>query len=249
MRLTMCVVAICFRCLEGTPIAVGANREEAYARGGTPPAVQPGPIRFVAGLDPTAGGTWLGVNAAGLLIAVTNRKKKHLPPVPRSRGLLVRDLLACRNSVMAVEAATRELASGNYAGCNLICADRNEAFVIEAGGLPRLRPLSPGMHIITTGDLDDLEDRRIRFGLDWFARESPKSLDLLLRLLEGYLSTCDGSTPICLHYGERGTVSSSIVVLSSNPADSRFMHAQGSPDMVPYSDRSELLAEITGSRP
>src|SRR5947209_4945325 len=109
----MCVLVLCFRCVDGTPLVVGANREEAYARGGTEPALQLGPVPFVAGLDPVAGGTWLGLNAAGLLVAVTNRPKRRLPPVPRSRGLLVRDLLARRNAVEAVEVAARELATGH----------------------------------------------------------------------------------------------------------------------------------------
>ena len=83
----MCLLALFFRVAEDAAVVVGANREEAYARGGTPPQVLEGPPRAVAGLDPTAGGTWLGVNGHGLLVAVTNRPKSEAPAQPRSRGL------------------------------------------------------------------------------------------------------------------------------------------------------------------
>ena len=33
---------------------IGANREEAFSRGGTPPDLRAGPVKFVAGLDPKA---------------------------------------------------------------------------------------------------------------------------------------------------------------------------------------------------
>ncbi|PWT85887.1 MAG: hypothetical protein C5B58_02370, partial [Acidobacteria bacterium] len=71
----MCLLAVFFRVVEDAPVVVGANREEAYARGGTVPQLLSGPTRFVAGLDPIAGGTWLGINQHGVLIAVTNRPR------------------------------------------------------------------------------------------------------------------------------------------------------------------------------
>ena len=55
----MCLLALFYRVMEDAPIVVGANREEAYARGGEPPRALEGACRAVAGLDPHAGGTWL----------------------------------------------------------------------------------------------------------------------------------------------------------------------------------------------
>ena len=89
----MCLLAIFYRMFDDAPVILAANREEEYARGGTPLDLRPGPMPFVAGLDPVAGGTWLGINAARLVVAVTNRPKNRIPPAPRSRGLLVKDLL------------------------------------------------------------------------------------------------------------------------------------------------------------
>src|SRR5436309_5665158 len=125
----MCLLALFFRVAEDAPLVVGANREEAYARGGEPPRVLDGPVRALAGIDPLAGGTWLGVNEHGVVIAVTNRRKSYVPDRPRSRGLLARELLGCPTAAEAVERGTRELDSDRYAGCNFLCADRERAVV------------------------------------------------------------------------------------------------------------------------
>ena len=94
----MCLLALFFRVVEDAPIVAGAIREEFFDRGGEPPALLEGPTRVVAGIDPTAGGTWFGVNERGLLVAVTNRRKSQSPEAPPSRGLLVRELLQCASA-------------------------------------------------------------------------------------------------------------------------------------------------------
>src|SRR5215831_17108423 len=102
----MCLLALFFRAVEDAPVVVGANREEFYARGGEPPQLLDGPVQAVAGVDPQGGGTWLGVNAHGVLVAVTNRARSQPPPRPRSRGLLVRDLLtSCASAREATDRA------------------------------------------------------------------------------------------------------------------------------------------------
>src|SRR5438270_6909928 len=103
----MCLLALFYRVVEDAPVIVGANREEHYARGGEPPHILRDSCAFVAGTDPVAGGTWLGVNEHGVLIAVTNRLKSDLPQQPRSRGLLARELLASASAAEAVQQATR----------------------------------------------------------------------------------------------------------------------------------------------
>src|SRR5205823_4013427 len=91
----MCLLAIFFRAVPDAPLVVGANREEFYNRPGGSPQILTGRIPALGGLDPLAGGTWLGVNAHGLLVAITNRPAPQVPAKARSRGLLTRDLLGC----------------------------------------------------------------------------------------------------------------------------------------------------------
>ena len=52
----MCLVALLYRVVPGAPVVVGANREEAYARGGNPPRLLEDPVPALAGTDPVAGG-------------------------------------------------------------------------------------------------------------------------------------------------------------------------------------------------
>src|SRR5207244_13127111 len=120
----ICFLAVYSRAIDGAPLIVAANREESYARGGTPPQLLVGTCQAVAGIDPIAGGSWLGVNQRGVLVAVTNRPKSKLPAQPRSRGLLLRELLTCCDPKSAVELAARELGRGRFSVCILLCAGR-----------------------------------------------------------------------------------------------------------------------------
>src|SRR5438270_389628 len=103
----MCLLALLYRVADDAPVVVGANREEYYQRGGDPPRQLDG-VAAVGGVDPSHGGTWLGVSAGGFLVAVTNRRKSRLPPRPRSRGLLARDLLGQKSAAAAAREALHQ---------------------------------------------------------------------------------------------------------------------------------------------
>ena len=81
------------------------NRDESRLRA---PAFLPRLLvrnhaRYLAPIDPDGGGTWLGVNAFGLSVALLNRypgTDLEAPPAPAqpiSRGLLVRNMLDARD--------------------------------------------------------------------------------------------------------------------------------------------------------
>jgi uncharacterized protein with NRDE domain len=239
----MCLLAIFFRVVSDAPLVIGANREEAYDRGGEPPQLLSEPALAVAGLDPKAGGTWLGLNQHGVVVAVTNRLKTQLPANPRSRGLLARDLLSCSTASEAVEKATHELNSNRYAGCNLFCADRERATVLHAGDWLRVRMLPPGIHVVTNHDVNDASDPRVDHALGWLGqcpyadgRECIRALQML----------CSRAAPpaICLHGEKGGTVSSSVLLIRQPLCEGSYLHAQGPPDTTPYADYSYLLKQL-----
>jgi uncharacterized protein with NRDE domain len=238
----MCLVAIYYRVAEDAPLVVGANREEQYARGGEPPQHLHGPIRAVGGRDPVAGGTWLGVNERGVLVAVTNRPRSPTPDRPRSRGLLVRDLLGCPTAAAAVEQATQALATRQYAGCNLLCADADRAVVLLNADWLRVRPLPPGIHVLAGGEVDDENDPRLYHALTWLHQRPHDTADDCLDALRDLCADAgNGGPAICLHGSTGGTVSSTLIALRPPPAPSLYLHAQGPPDRVPYRDYSHLL--------
>jgi hypothetical protein len=246
----MCLLALFFRVVPDAPLVVGANREEFYARGGELPQILDGPCRAVAGVDPVAGGTWLGVNEHGVLVAVTNRERSRVPPQPRSRGLLARELLTCPSAQAAEQRAAFELDSHRYAGCNVLCGDHERATVLEAGDWLRIRPLPPGLHVLANHDVDDERDQRVGHALWWLAQFPYEGAGDCVSALKRLCAQPgdDGNPAMCFRGAERGTVSSSIVALHSSLAASLYLHAQGCPDRTPYTDYSHLLRELAERR-
>jgi uncharacterized protein with NRDE domain len=243
----MCLLAVFYRVAEDAPVVVGANREEYYARGGEPPRLHPGPPPFVAGVDPVAGGTWLGVNARGVLVAVTNRHHSETPPNPKSRGLLVRELLALPTAKDAADAAARELDRKVYAGCNLLCIDATHAVVLHNADWLRVRMLPPGLHLLANRDVNDESDDRLGYAAHWLGQRRYRFAENCLVALRQLCGLHEpGMPPICFRAGDRGTVSSTLVALRDPLADSTYLHAQGPPDRTPYVDYSQLLREAVG---
>ncbi len=243
----MCLLVLFYRVVDDAPLVLGANREEYYARGGLPPRVLEGPVRTAAGIDPTAGGTWLGINQYGVMVAVTNRPLSQLPQRPRSRGLLTRDLLTQPNAASAAQYAVRELETKHYAGCNYLIADAHSSIVIEAGDWLRVRPLPPGLHLLSNGDVNDPNDARLNYSLDVLQRTNYRQAEDCVTALRHLLGLREPERPpVCLHLGERGTVSSSILLVRRSLGDSEYWHAQGPPDQTPYTDYSDLLKRLNG---
>lgn len=242
----MCLIVAMSRMFDDAPLIIAANREEAYARGGTAIDWQHGPVPYLAGIDPTAGGTWLGINIHRLLVAVTNRPKTDVPVQPRSRGLLVTDLLARRSARDAADHATKEIASGRYRGCNILCADDDGLWIIHGGDWLRVRSLAPGIHIMTNGDVNDVFDERVRMISESLQRDPPRTSGEALTQLQQLTSRTSPPTPICLNGHDRGTVASTLVAMGSRPRRGRLLHAAGPPDRTAYADRTALLWELEG---
>ena len=133
----MCLVFINVPAMAKGPLMIGANREESRRRPTTSPVCcrQRRMRCLLAGADHgpdgsfPAMGTWLGVNEAGMAVAVTNRHDGELAWADqiRSRGLLAVLLLANDRPRARREVARSELAQGGYGGCNFLIADRRSS--------------------------------------------------------------------------------------------------------------------------
>ena len=236
----MCLLAVLFRTIPGAPVLVAANREERFDRPSLPPHVQPGPPRVLCGLDEEAGGTWLGVNEHGLIVAATNRRKSALPSSPRSRGLLCRELLGCGDASAASELALRDLSTDRYAGANYVCLDPRQGFVVYGGDELRSFELEPGLHLMTNGDLDDPEDERQGVARRLLEAAPPGSTD---EFLARAADVC-GHPGIVVRREDGGTVSSDLIAVTHPTADAVYRHAPGPPDATPYEDCSAALRRM-----
>ncbi|HZS02065.1 MAG TPA: NRDE family protein [Chloroflexota bacterium] len=79
----MCTIITLFRAHPAFPLVIAANRDERYARPSSGPTLLATPRAVVAGCDLAFGGTWFGVNAHGLAIAVADQ---GLTGEPGARG-------------------------------------------------------------------------------------------------------------------------------------------------------------------
>jgi hypothetical protein len=125
------------------------NRDESLRRGrALPPAeLELGATRALAPTDPDGGGTWIGVNRHGLALALLNARDGLQAEAPerRSRGLLVRDLLAlARLDELPAALARQEL--GRTRAFTLLALAPGappRAFAWDGEALAERAPLSP----------------------------------------------------------------------------------------------------------
>ena len=224
----MCLVFINFQTDGKGPVMIGANREESRRRPTTSPVCcKQHHLRcLLAGADHgpdgsfPAMGTWLGVNEARMVVAVTNRHDGELAWADqlRSRGLLAVLLLDSDLAEDAAQVAQSELAQGGYGGCNFLVADADAAFVVQARGPSRISvtSLEPGIHAMTNLDLDDDDDLRVQL-----VRTTLEP--------EGFIASAARlcrDPRIVVSGAERGTVSSSLIVAGDEIV---LYHIEGNP--------------------
>jgi uncharacterized protein with NRDE domain len=179
----MCTIIAAVQVWPGRPLVIAANRDEALDRPASDPQVdESASPRVLAPRDLRAGGTWLGVNDAGLFVGITNRSAAEVgaePPVGRpqsgpdakrpgfgsnrraipdprrrSRGELVFEALAAVDQ-RGARARIAKLSASDYNPFHLLFADRSGAAVIWSDG-QRFHELelAPGVHYITERSFD-----------------------------------------------------------------------------------------------
>src|SRR5215216_7014388 len=167
----MCWIAVRFGANMHYPLRVAANREESRTRPSQAPFQWAGNPTVRAGRDQLAGGTWLGVNATGLVVAVTNRPGDS-DVTRRSRGLLCLDTLRCDSPGSARSFFVDELSRRQFNPFNLLCVNHVAGWVGTWQG--DIRDLTSGIHIVSNyGGVDDETLPMVRE-----ARERIASLDL-----------------------------------------------------------------------
>lgn len=241
----MCTLILAWQVFDDAPIAAAANRDEALGRPSQPPGVLDEETRIVAPRDDEAGGTWLGYNAAGLFVAITNRRAGI--EGERSRGLLVRDALARESASAASSYVKNELADRRYAGFNLVVADREEAGLLEWDGVLRTTHFDPGVHVVVNEGYNGAapKARRIRDAVhpdpptDGVTaddgRESVSEMGS-----EGWFERAkrvlrDHDLGACVHADDYGTRSSSLVAIDAEGAG-RYWFADGKPCETDYEE-------------
>jgi hypothetical protein len=215
--------------------------------------------QVVAGKDVLAGGSWLGLNDAGVVAGVLNRMGSLGPESgKRSRGGLVLEAL---DHPSASAAATRVslLDPAAFRSFNMVVADRKDAYWLRYLGperetdaaAPRIEifELQPGVSMITARDRNDPTSPRVRLNLPRF--EAAAAPDPRAGKWHAWQKIV-GSTRVPAEAGPEaamtivaedgfGTVASSLIGLPGLPQSLRgrpprpvWLFAGGRPDTVPY---------------
>jgi uncharacterized protein with NRDE domain len=243
-------MAILYQSAQDAPILLAANREEYYDRPTQAPRIQSGKPRVICGIDRKAGGTWLGVNQYGLLAAVLNRPRAPAPPEPRSRGLLCllcRELLSARTAKEATDMAATELATGKYAGANYVCLDAKSGSVVMSGQQVEVVPITPGLHILSNGSMDDYRDTRQQFIRRLLTLHMLDSAVTFLAVAsKSFARKPDsaGRHGVVIRGGDYGTVSSTLIALPNRSQNAVYQYSPGPPSDYAYDDLSALLRQV-----
>ena len=247
----MCTLIVLHGCVPGAPLIVAANRDEFFERQSEGPSLRWLPTgAIVAPRDVQAGGTWLGVNDAGLFAAVTNRLCEELDPSRRSRGMLVLDALASETASRAADRA-QDLARGAYNPFNLFVADRRSAHVVSYVDSPERVDLGPGVHVV--GNVDPAErtpkTARLRERAEAAAEAAgpTAALECLASICRSHDGGGDPLRDACVHAGRYGTRSSALLSLADADDGDVLRFADGAPCATEYEDFTPLLRRLDRS--
>jgi len=229
----------------GGVLQIAANRDEFLARPASPPALS-ADGRWLAPRDLQAGGTWLGQNASGLFVGVTNRSAGPRDAARRSRGLLVVEALESPDAA-SLHHRLAALDPSAYNGFHLAYADGTSAGLTWSdGNTLRQERLSAGVHVLTEQSLgagDDGPRRRL-------IQEGVPGGGALLDV-EGWLAllSVHGPEPragTCVHADAVGYGTRSAFVLHRAPtvAASRCAWTEARPCTTPARDGTALLRTV-----
>lgn len=246
----VCTLIALNHCIPGASLVIAANRDEYLDRPSEGPALRATPYgAIVAPRDGRAGGTWLGMNAAGVFAALTNRPTKAPNARARSRGLLVTDALQSESAPEALERLKiDQLDAESYNPFNLLVADAERCFLVTHDGLASASELGVGAHVIGNSDPAALRTPKLA-ALDRAVRratevDSDRVLDVLTEICASHGGNGDVLGDACVHAGEYGTLSSTLLRVGDSPQDDVLKYADGAPCCTRYDDFTPLLHDL-----
>jgi uncharacterized protein with NRDE domain len=248
----VCLLVVAFRLFPGTPLLIGANRDEFLSRPAVPMTVlRAEEPRVLGGRDKESGGTWFAVNEWGVFAGLTNRPREEgRDPALRSRGELPLALTRYPTAARCVESFLAHHRPSDYNGSWLLAGDRDSLFFIDFTGVvePRAVALTPGLHVLENRPLGAPSPKAARVGAALApATDDRTALVALRRILEDHtLAEPPGpdrprSSANCVLLEEYGTRSSCLVRYTTDVASPpRLWVADGPPCTAPFVEVSAL---------
>ncbi len=250
----MCTLVLLYRLLKDCPVVALHNRYLGKDTSEKPPRRLNG--NTVAPLDVESGGTWIGMNDSGLLLAITNQESQWLAEPGRSRGLLALDIL--KDYGTAEEAKERLLdpsIRGLYRTGNFTVLDPQTAWHVVWDRETHVFPIGEGVYAVSTITVVPgmvWSDRARRIWVD-----AEKRRARAYKLLSGYQPTSiddavatmiqvsadhgwgRSQASICWHSPEYRQTSSTIMAVAAEPSNSRVYYCEGNACENGFKDYSQ----------
>lgn len=166
----------------GPGLRLVMNRDELTTRSrALPPRVSPLADEMQAAwpIDPDSGGTWIGANSSGLMLALMNGNPSPPLPPPRdavSRGTIIPDLARHANASEAMERFVGR-SFGAFAPFRLVLAD--DACILSAvwdgGGMRAERWPARTACFVSSGLGDHRVAPRLTLFDEWIAQRGPSA--------------------------------------------------------------------------
>lgn len=240
----VCTLAVYFRAFDDFPLIIAANRDEHYNRPSAPPSLLQTTPKIISGRDLRAGGTWLGFNEGGLVVAILNRHttdETSLLPTTRSRGALCMDLLMQNSAADATDFLRDHRV--RYHPFTVLFADLRTAYVAHNEDQAIFsQKLDTGLHVFSSAADFELHSSKARRAETLFALvkdsmpllgcDLPESIRALQAVLADHSLPAGSTNPgdaICVHRETSGTVSSSILFFSQSRSRFESYYCEGAP--------------------
>lgn len=244
----MCTVILSRQPGAAWPLLLAANRDERLDRPWDPPgAYWPEAPGLIGGRDRTGGGSWMAVNAAGVVATVLNRPGSLGPAEgKRSRGELPLLALEAGTAEDAAQALCR-LDAGAWRPFNAVLADAESAwFVAGLGeGHATATALPPGLHMVTAHPPNDPSSPRTARHLPRF-QAAPRPTWPDWGAWPALLADSGGEAGEMLNIpplGGFGTLCSSLLALGPRGAR-EWLFAPGPPDRTPFAPVKPAPARV-----
>jgi hypothetical protein len=156
-------------------------------------------------------------------------------------------MLGFETAARAADYAAKELRSDKYAGANFLCADAKNALVVHGADVVQIVELSPGLHVVSQNDADNLADERQELVRRLLTLQRLDSAVAFLAVASRTFSRkpdAEGRRGVVLCGPDFGTVSSTLISLPKKTHNAVYHYAPGPPSECSYDDLSALLRQV-----
>ena len=248
----MCTLIVLYKLLKDYPVIALHNRYMEKDSEEYPPR-RMGDV--VCPIDAASGGTWIGCNGKGLLLAITNQETETLENPRRSRGLLALDVLrGCETADDAKELLLDPATRAPYRSGNFVVVDEESGHHIVWDVDTHHFEVSPGLYTVGTVTvvprirwsersrrIHEGSERRVSRARELLSGFRPRSVDEAIEeLVKVSADHAYGKTEssICWHHPVNRQTSSTLIALGAEP---RVYYCPGNHCESPYVDYSGVI--------